>query len=660
MVESKHDEIKDLGETPKIFVAVCQWGINIAEIINCKELSEFAKTLPNVVGASDYISLCTESGAEFIKEKMKETGANRLIVASCTPITHEPVFQSVLESMGVDPSYLEFVNIREHSSFVHRNDKPGAQKVAQDAIKAGVARAEVLEKILIKEVDITQKALIIGGGVAGLTAAIDLAEQGFEVHLVEKSPTIGGKMATLDRTFPTDDCSIWILGPVMLEAARVPGINLYTYSEVEDVSGFVGNFDVKIRRKARYVKNECNGCGSCVEVCPAYGYNEFNEGLNPRKAIYISFAQAVPSLAQIDMTKCIKCGLCQKACELDAIDFNQQDKIVNLKVGSIIVATGWDEYEPEKGYLGYNVYPNVITQMKLERILAPNGPTLGHLVRPSDGKRPKRILFIQCVGSRDLNKNAYCSSGVCCMITIKNSKLIKQHYPDIQIDVAYMDIRAAGKDYEEYFTASRKQGIRYIRTSVSRLSEDPETHNIKINVQNTLRESLGIKELEYDLVVLSAAMVPSRGIDKLQRILKLETSTDGFFKEFHSRLNPIDTKIPGIALAGVAQGPKSIAESISQGRAAASSLSRLMGKEIYRIKLIRAHVDKERCAQCGLCELNCPYNAISLKDDGAEVNEILCRGCGSCLANCPSEAITLRYYRETQYEKQIDAILEES
>ena len=246
------------------------------------------------------------------------------------------------------------------------------------------------------------------------------------------------------------------------------------------------------------------------------------------------------------------------------------------------------------------------------------------------------------------------------MITIKNSKLIKQHYPDTQIDVAYMDIRAAGKDYEEYFTASRKEGIRYIRTSISRLSEDPKTHNIIINVQNTLRESLGIKELEYDLVVLSAAMVPARGISKLQGILKLETSQDGFFKEFPSRLNPIDTKIPGIALAGVAQGPKSIAESISQGRAAASSLSRLMGKEIYRIKLIRAQVDKERCAQCGLCELNCPYNAISLKSDGAEVNEILCRGCGSCLANCPSEAITLRYYREPQYEKQIDAILEET
>ncbi|MHA1294459.1 MAG: CoB--CoM heterodisulfide reductase iron-sulfur subunit A family protein, partial [Promethearchaeota archaeon] len=342
-----------------------------------------------------------------------------------------------------------------------------------------------------------------------------------------------------------------------------------------------------------------------------------------------------------------------------AIDYDQKDEIIDLKVGSIVVATGWDEYKPPKGYLGYDIYPNIITQMKLERILAPNGPTVGHLVRPSDGKRPKRILFIQCVGSRDLNKNTYCSSGVCCMIAIKNSKLIKQHYPDSEITIAYMDIRASGKDYEEYYTASRKEGIRYIRTNISKITEDNETHNLKIIMQNTLSNRLELRELEFDMVVLSAAIVPSKGIEKITKMLKLETSQDGFFKEFHSRLNPIDTKIPGISLAGVAQGPKSIAEAIAQGRAAASSLARLMSKDKYKILLIRATVDKEKCARCGLCELNCPYNAITLEKDSAEVDEILCRGCGTCLANCPSEAITLRYYREPQYEKQIDAILQE-
>ncbi len=444
----------------------------------------------------------------------------------------------------------------------------------------------------------------------------------------------------------------------MLQSARTQGFNLHTYSEVEDVNGFIGNFDVRIRKRARYVKKDCNGCGACFDVCPAYAYNEFNEGMDSRRAIYIAFAQAVPSLAQIDMTRCIKCELCKGVCELEVIDFDQVDEIVEQKVGSIIVATGWDEYEPPTGYLGYNSAPNVITELQLERILAPNGPTLGHLVRPSDGKHPKRILFIQCVGSRDLNLNSYCSAGVCCMIAIKNSKLIKQHDPNSEITVAYIDMRAAGKDYEEYFTLSRKEGIKYIRTNVSRIKEDPKTHNLKIIMQNTLSTS-ELREIEFDLVVLSASMVPAKGIEKVQKMLKMELSQDGFFKEFHSRLNPIDTKIPGIVLAGVCQGPKSIAESIAQGRAAASSLARMMSKDKYRILLIRASVNKEKCAKCGLCELNCPYNAIALKQDGAEVDEILCRGCGACLANCPSEAITLRYYREPQYEKQIDAILEE-
>ncbi len=444
----------------------------------------------------------------------------------------------------------------------------------------------------------------------------------------------------------------------MLQSARTPGLNLHTYSEVDDVTGFIGNFKVKIKKNARYVNKDCNGCGACWEVCPAYGYNEFNEGMDSRRAIYSSFAQAVPSIAQIDMTRCIKCELCIAACEVDAIDFDQEDEMLEIEVGTIIVATGWDEFEPPTGYLGYNLYSNVITQLKLERMLAPNGPTFGHLIRPSDGKEPKRILFIQCVGSRDLNMNTYCSSGVCCMISIKNSKLIKQHSPDSDVTVAYMDMRAAGKDYEEYFTASRRDGIKYIRTNVSRIKEDPNTKNLKIVMQNTL-SSDRLKELEFDLVVLSAAMVPAKGIERIQKILKLEYSQDGFFKEFHARLNPIDTKIPGISLAGVAQGPKSIAESIVQGRAAASSLARIMGKDKYRILLIRASVEKERCAKCGLCELNCPYNAITLMNDGADVNEILCRGCGACLANCPSEAITLRYYREPQYERQIDAILEE-
>jgi len=645
-------------EEIRIYVVICRWGINIGGFIDTDALVEYAKTLPNVVESSNYISLCTEGGAVFIKEKMEETNSNRLVVCACTPITHEPVFKKVLEDTVVDPSYLEFCNIREHSSLVHMHDKEGALKVAKDLLRSAVARAAVLEKILIREVDVLGKCLIIGGGVAGLKAANELGDQDYEVFLVEKEPTIGGKMAMLDRTFPTDDCSIWILGPVMLDVARNENVKLYTYSEVSKISGYIGNFSVEINQRARYVNNDCNGCGACMDVCPAYGYNEFNQGLNPRPAIYISFPQAVPSIAQIDMNQCIKCGLCESVCELEAIDFDQQPEIIKLDVGTIIVATGWDEYIPEDGYLGYNKYDNVITQLQLERILAPNGPTNGHLVRPSDGKEPKRILFIQCVGSRDLNRNAYCSSGVCCMISIKNSKLIKQHYPDAEITIAYMDMRAAGKYYEEYYTASRKEGIKYLRSNISRVYEDPETKNLKVLIQDTLRETLGVKEKEYDLIILSAAMIPDYDISALIKTLKLEVSPDGFFKERHARLEPIETKIPGISLAGVAQGPKSIAESIMQAGGAASSAGKLMKRGKYKIELITGEVDKEKCSKCGLCILNCPYDAIKMVEDGAEVDEIACRGCGSCLANCPSEAITLRYYREVQYEDQIDALLE--
>jgi len=445
----------------------------------------------------------------------------------------------------------------------------------------------------------------------------------------------------------------------MLDVARNDNVKLFTYAEISSISGYIGNFTVEINQKAKYVKNDCNGCGACMDICPAYGHNEFNQGLNSRPAIYVSFPQAVPSIAQIDMNKCIKCDLCKKVCELEVIDFEQQPEKITLKVGTIIVATGWDEYIPDDGYLGYNELDNVITQLQLERILAPNGPTGGHLVRPSDGKVPSNVLFIQCVGSRDLNRNPYCSSGVCCMISIKNSKLIKQHYPDTEITVAYMDMRAAGKYYEEYYTASRKEGVKYLRSNVSRVFEDPDTKNLKVVIQDTLRESLGIKEMEFDLIVLSAAMRPSYDISELNKILKLEISPDGFFKEIHARLNPIETKIPGISLAGVSQGPKSIAESIMQAGGAAESAGKLMKRGKFKIYLITAQVDKEKCSKCELCILNCPYDSIKMEEDGAFVDEITCRGCGSCLANCPSQAITLKYYRESQYEDQIDAILTE-
>ncbi|MCF2141041.1 MAG: CoB--CoM heterodisulfide reductase iron-sulfur subunit A family protein [Candidatus Lokiarchaeota archaeon] len=444
----------------------------------------------------------------------------------------------------------------------------------------------------------------------------------------------------------------------MLETQRNPNIELFTLSEVVDVQGYVGNFEIEILQHARYTNDDCNGCGSCFEVCPATNPCGFDQGMKPQQAIYLAFSQAVPMRAQIDMDACIKCGNCQNVCELHAVNFDQKDTRFKVKVGGIIMATGWDEYEPEYGYLGYGKFENVITQLSLERMLAPNGPVVGHLHRPSDGKPPESVLFVQCVGSRDINRNVYCSSGVCCMVSIKNAKLVKSHDPSIEVVVAYIDIRAAGKGYEEYYTASRKEGVKFIRSKVGRIREDSRTGNLKVVLEDTLSPDKTIREYEFDMVVLSAAMMPSRTFDKLNEVMNLSKHTSGFLKEFHQRLNTVDTDVPGIVLAGACHGPKAISESIMQAKGAASSIGKLLSNGEYRISLIRAISDETKCARCGMCADACTYHAITIsREKGAIVDNILCRGCGLCVSVCPSEAITVRYYRGEQYESQIDAIL---
>ena len=648
------------NEEIRIGVYVCRWGINIAGVLDTTEesgLVKFAKTLPNVAYSTENISFWTTAGAVLIKDTIKQHDLNRIVVAAWTPKTHEPVFQAILKEIGLPTTYLEFCNLREHIAQVHMNEKPKAQVKAEDAIRASVARAILLEDIPIETYPVENKAMVIGGGIGGCRAALDLAEQGYEVFLVEKEPTIGGKMAMLDRTYPTDDCSIWILGPVMLDVQRAENIHLLTYAEVREVTGFVGNFEVKVELKARYTTNKCIGWGACEDVCPAYAAAEFDQNLGTRTAIYISFAQAVPLVAQIDMSKCIKCGLCVGACELNAIDFDQKPEMVNFKVGTIIVATGWDEFRPNDGYLGYGVYDNVITQLELERILAPNGPTFGHLIRPSDGKHPKKLLFVQCVGSRDLKRNIHCSSGVCCMTSIKNTKLIKQHDPETDITVAFIDIRAAGKGYEEYYLESRKYGVKYVKAAIPRLKEDKKTGNLKVLIRDMLVDNPIMEEQEFDLVVLSSAMQPANGIKVLNDVLKLEVSPSGFFKEFHSRLNTVDTSVAGISLAGAAHGPKSIAETIMQSKGAASSSSMIMQPGAYSMLMIKALVDDVRCSSCGLCVEACPYGAITMDSKFAFVDKIKCRGCGICSMSCPSGAISVRNAHDPQFKALIDNLL---
>lgn len=440
----------------------------------------------------------------------------------------------------------------------------------------------------------------------------------------------------------------------MVELAHHPNIELLSYSEVEKVEGYIGDFKVTIRQKPRYVEREkCNGCGACVDVCPILAPNEFDEGFGTRKAIYIPFPQAVPSTYTIDMDRCIKCRLCIKKCEPNAINLNQEPRTIELQVGVIILATGFKEYKPIGEY-GYGKYENVITQLELERITAPNGPTGGKLVRLSDLMTPKRIAMIQCVGSRSMDANQYCSAGVCCMTAIKNARFIKHYYPNTETTIYYIDIRTPCRDHEEYNREARNTGVRFVRGKVAEVVEDPLTKNLVLSVEDTLTGE--VFETEADMVVLSTAMIPPTKLDELRGLLKVERALDGFVKEFHLCLAPVDTKKLGVYIAGVAQGPKSIPEAVGSAKGAASSAGTPMINKQVEIALVRAVADEQRCSGCGLCAEICSYGAITMKNRIAVVNEMDCRGCGACAAICPSSAVSLRHYKDEQYEAYIDTL----
>ncbi len=443
----------------------------------------------------------------------------------------------------------------------------------------------------------------------------------------------------------------------MLECAAHPNIKLHAYSEIKEIRGHVGDFKAVINHKPRYVEaDKCTGCGACSPVCPVLVPNEFNCGLDGRAAIYSLFAQAVPLKYTIDMDSCIRCGLCAKVCEEKAINFNQEPEEIEVNIGTIIVTTGFKIFDPT-GHYGYGKFENVITQLELERLIAPNGPTYGEMRRISDDKHPKKILMVQCVGSRSIRTNEFCSAGVCCLVALKNAALIKQHDPDAEITIVYMDMRTPGKYYEEYFQRAREQGIKFIRGNFTVVKEDPVTKNLQVRIEDTLMNKF--RKLEADLIVLSAAMTPSDGTNKISEMLRLEKSPDGFIKEFHARLDPIGTKIPGIFIAGASQGPMPVDNTVAMAKGAASAAVIPIHKGIYKIELIRAVSDEEACTRCGLCIEICPYEAISLKDDKIEVNEIICRGCGACCAACKNNAMSLRSYRNSQLNPYIDALLSE-
>ncbi len=649
----------------RIGVFICHCGSNIGGTVDCGKVVEIARDYPDVVYADDPMYTCAEPGQAAIEAAVKEHNLDGVVVASCTPRMHEPTFRRTVERAGLNPYMFEMANIREHVSWIGKDKEANTNKAAELVLMA-VEKLRYNSPLLPKKFDVTKKVLVIGGGVAGIQAALDCAEGGVPVVMVEREATIGGKMAKLDKTFPTVDCSACILGPKMVDVAQHEKITLHAYSEVVDISGYVGNFTVKIRKKTPYVDwSKCTGCGACTEKCPSRNTPDaFNEFTGKTTAITIAFPQAIPKKAVINAPYCRKlqsgkCGICAKICPTGAVNYEMKDEIITETVGSIVAATGYDlmDWTVYEEY-GGGKYPDVITALQFERLLSASGPTGGHILRPSDGKEPRSIVFIQCVGSRDKSVGRpYCSS-FCCMYTAKQAVLAKDHLPDSQSYVFYMDIRAAGKLYDEFTRrAMEEYGSQYIRGRVSAIYPDGEGSYIVMGADTLMGEPI---EIRADMVVLAVGIEASAGAPQLAEKLRISYDHYGFFMESHVKLKPVETNTAGVFLAGACQGPKDIPASVAQGSAAAAKVLDLFAKDKLESNPQIAHVDIVRCVDCGKCIRCCPFGAIeevSIRGTNkAQVIETVCQGCGVCVATCPQGAIQLSHSTDNQILAEVNAI----
>jgi len=644
-------------ETPRIGIFVCECGGNIGDVIDVKAVVDAVKNWENVVIAKQNRYLCSKPAQEMIVESIKKNNLDRVIVASCTPRMHLTTFQSVLERAGLNPYMLEFVNIREQSSWVHGpHASAEATKKAISLIRGGYERSKLLEPLETISEKGSREILIIGGGIAGITAALQLGYSGYKVHLVERRPSIGGNMAKLTKVFPTLDCAQCILTPRMAEVGRNPNVNLLTYAEVQEVSGRPGNYYVKIFMKPRGVDVEkCRSCGVCAKVCPVTVPDEFNEGLSQRKAAYIEFPQAVPSAYVIDFDACNKCGKCEQLCPAKAININDTGKTVELHVGAIILATGYQLYDARRlDIYGYGVYKDVITMMDLERLTSATGPTGGYIKR-ADGSDVRKMAIVLCAGSRDKNHIPYCSR-ICCMYSLKQAFVLKKML-GIDVTIYYIDIRATGKGYEELYWRDQEAGVVFIKGKVAEVYKNSENGKLVVLAEDTLTGET--REDEYDMVALAIPMVPPAGLKELADKMKVAIGEDGFITEKHPKLDPVDSLVTGIFACGCTLSPKDVRDTVSDALGAAAKAALFLKSEYVTTSPEKAFVIADLCNGCEACVQVCPVNAISMVEGKAKIDPFQCTGCGACIPVCPQEAIDFKNATTKQILATLKGVLAE-
>ena len=651
----------------KVGVYICHCGSNIAGVVDVAGVAKWAEeTLPNVRVARDYKFMCASLGQEMIEKDIKELGLTRVVVAACSPHLHETTFRNACKRAGLNPYLFEMVSIREQVSWVTK-DKAVATEKAKALISGGVRRVVHHQPLEPLYVDINPNVLVVGGGIAGIQAALEIADQGSHVYLVEREPSIGGHMAQFDKTFPTLDCAACILTPKMFTAGTHPNITLLTWSEIEKVDGFVGNFTVQIRKKARKVDTEkCTGCGVCEEKCPKKVTDTvFEAGMGTRKAIYAPFPQAVPKYPVIDVANCIyyqrgTCKACEKLCPTGAIDFMQQDEMLTVQVGNVILATGYELFDARRiPQYGYGRLANVVTNLEFERLSNSAGPTSGKIVLRDGVTTPQTVGIIHCVGSRDIKYNIDCSA-ICCMQSLKFAHLVKEK-TGAKVYNFYIDIRTPGKTYDEFYRRILDEGVHFVRGKVADVTDAPrfpgEEGKLVIQVEDTLAGRQ--LRVPVDMVVLSAAMQPRDDSKEVAKKFGISCSANGWFIERHPKLDPVATMTEGIFIAGVCQGPKDIPTSVSQGAAAAARVLGLIGRKQVTLEPVRANVDQAKCSGCRICNNLCPFNAITFIADRAvsDINAALCQGCGTCVAACPAGAITGSHFTNAQIMAQIEGVL---